>query len=635
MRYVFTAALLVAWALFLVGCGGGSDSGAASSDSNVGAPSVANAAGVAPMADMEGGEGGAPDGLPGAPTAMSGGPPGGMPYGPGGAMPGMPPEAGSDVGIAGDAAPGDASYGGDVAAIPGSESPEGTYPGIPPGAEGGPGVSGIPGPRGYGPGAGPPGGPPGGIPPGAYGPGGRPGIPAGGLAPGGAYPDGGFPGAGYPGLPGGDDGAGGTVGPGGVPGFDGVVAKPTTFDGLAKLSFQQGRERDAFQYLYAWGLTSDAGAAEVLSNYQWVPGLRRPSLAVRWGIGVHVTAPPNFSSDPSPIGTQQALGGRGSRGKYGDQEGGYGGPGAPEFPDGAGGGGDGAGGNAVTRYAGELGQKILDEFQARVGDGRFGKILKDAPAPGSSGGDGEYAGGAPAGPGGVPGFPGGDGGFPGGDLGGPGGLPGFGGRGGPPGFGGQPGIGGAAGEGAMASGLTMLGIGSEKDLREKARKNGIDVLAMFRVKVSVNRAGIIVNETELTILDASKTGAAPLHTTRPLTNVKVQQARAQNKDDGVDKELKQLFEFIDKELCVANLPEGLTPEVVKTKRVDLLAKGTYENPLPVLSEIRFYNRSKLLNDVDAVGAFSQLLGSEAAAKTLLEGKEEDRKKVVEKWTPKS
>jgi hypothetical protein len=213
------------------------------------------------------------------------------------------------------------------------------------------------------------------------------------------------------------------------------------------------------------------------------------------------------------------------------------------------------------------------------------------------------------------------------------------------GYSGQPGypgsgIGGGqqqpsgAADQLLTSGLTFLGTGTEKELVEKAKKSSIDVLGVFRIKISINKAGFIINETELAIFDVAK-GQKPLYETTPLTNVKVQQARMQNKDDGVDREVKQLFEFIDKELVVAPLPEKLTPENVKARRVDALVKGTYDNPLPVLAEIRFYHRNKLLSDDDAATAISQILSSPPAAKTLLEGKEDERKKALEKWIPRS
>lgn len=394
---------------------------------------------------------------------------------------------------------------------------------------------------------------------------------------------------------------------GGVP----VETKPVTLDGLAKLAFQQGRERDAFQFLYAWGLTTDAGAAEVLSNYQWVTGLRRPAMAVRWGVGLQITSPPNFTASPFPIGTQQALAVRGVKR---DQPGGA-------APDAAGftGGGEAPLNNEITQYSGELGQKIFAEFQTRMSDGRFGKALQNVPADGDPSVGGAYPGAAGLG-------------FSGADRSGQAFGPPAGAdmSGGVRAAGQRP---GAPAEILLSAGLTFLGTGSEKDLLERAKKSSLDVLAVFRVKLTVTRGGFTSNEIEIALIDVAK-GGKPLFETRRLENLKVQQDRMANRDDGVEKEVKKLFEYIDQNLVVSKIPEKLTADSVKTKRVDALVKVKYDNPLPVLAEIRFYNRNNFLSDEDTLAAFSQIMANDSAAKTLLEGKEDERKQAIEKWVPK-
>jgi hypothetical protein len=65
-----------------------------------------------------------------------------------------------------------------------------------------------------------------------------------------------------------------------------------------------------------------------------------------------------------------------------------------------------------------------------------------------------------------------------------------------------------------------------------------------------------------------------------------------------------------------------------------MLEAKYENPLPVLAEIRFYHHSKLLSDKDTLDAYARLLGDEEKARTLMEGSEVDRTKTLEKWLPK-
>ncbi len=101
----------------------------------------------------------------------------------------------------------------------------------------------------------------------------------------------------------------------GYPGGPGAVEEkvPDGFDGKAILAFRRGKEKDALQFLYAYALTSDAGAESLLPTMRWVSGLRQPLLAVRWGVGFVVTAPRNFNGDPKPVGSNQTIPTRGAQ----------------------------------------------------------------------------------------------------------------------------------------------------------------------------------------------------------------------------------------------------------------------------------------------------------------------------------
>ena len=44
-----------------------------------------------------------------------------------------------------------------------------------------------------------------------------------------------------------------------------------------------------------------------MSQYQWVPGLRRPALGVRWGIGIQFVGSKDAQKQPYPIGVEQKL----------------------------------------------------------------------------------------------------------------------------------------------------------------------------------------------------------------------------------------------------------------------------------------------------------------------------------------
>jgi hypothetical protein len=183
-------------------------------------------------------------------------------------------------------------------------------------------------------------------------------------------------------------------------------------------------------------------------------------------------------------------------------------------------------------------------------------------------------------------------------------------------------------------------MGTDKELLEKAKKEAIDVLAVLRVEITLNKIGIVINECQLALFDVAR--QSPLYTSIKIRNTTVELNRQSNKEDGVEKFVNALFAYVDKGdknkndngLLLSAMPE-VPPAIVKSKRVDVLAAGAYDNPLPVLAEIRFYNRQKLISDEDTQAAFVKLLGgNETAAKTLLTGSEEERKTVIEKWLPK-
>ena len=68
-------------------------------------------------------------------------------------------------------------------------------------------------------------------------------------------------------------------------------------------------------------------------------------------------------------------------------------------------------------------------------------------------------------------------------------------------------------------------------------------------------------------------------------------------------------------------------------RVSSLATAKHEMVLPVLVEIRFWQRKNLLSEDELVQAYKQLLGEEAGQQ-LATGDEETKKKIVAKWLPK-
>lgn len=442
---------------------------------------------------------------------------------------------------------------------------------------------------------------------------------------------------------------GGAGGPGlaGAPGTPGAApAAPPGFNTLAQNAFSQGREADALKFLCAYALTSDEGASEILPKIEWCNGLSQPVLAIRWGVGAVVT-PESYKSDFKPVGSNQNLPTK--KGKQGgpDAPGGGAppmpGPGGMMRPEGGlgGPGGGGAGSNAtLAQFAGELGERFVTEFQTRVQNGNFGQVLRDAPAPGSAaaGGSSGYGGGSPAGYSGgpPPGMGGGAGIGIGAGAESPMGHPSM-----PSGMGGPPGMGGGA-PGAkpvagavpqIATGLCFLGLDTQDRLLQKAAREGVQVLVLVNIKITVNRkTNLITNETSLQLINVAKK-EKPLYATGDFNNLKIQNERAANKNDGVKDEFDKLFKYIDGNLVVTAPPAAVNAANV-LGRVSTLAAAKHENVLPVLAEVRFWNRKNLLPEPEMVNAYKQLLGEEQGTQ-LATGDEAAKKKALEKLLPRS
>ena len=157
--------------------------------------------------------------------------------------------------------------------------------------------------------------------------------------------------------------------------------KPLTFADKAELAFRQGREKDGIQYLYAHALTGDdAAAKEVLGKMGWIGPLKKPAMAVRWGIAIEYTVQKGYKGSAYPVGTTQNLATKGARRRGGRRS-----------PDGgtrpATGrrwgcsrrdGGWRAGQHLLQQLTGELGQKVLQQLQQRIAKGDFGKVYASA-----------------------------------------------------------------------------------------------------------------------------------------------------------------------------------------------------------------------------------------------------------------
>ena len=401
---------------------------------------------------------------------------------------------------------------------------------------------------------------------------------------------------------------------GGMPGQQ--PAKPLTLAEKAVLAFRQGKDQDAIVYLCAHGITAEADEAkQVLAGMGWSVPLKRPTMAVRWGIAVRYVPLRGYTGSIFPIGTTQNVQVRGPASPLGG--------GQPMA------GGDMAGGQAgmaagvkshplLQQLTGELGARVLAQLQERIQRGDFGQALATlgkaaTPAAGGAGM-------------GMTGY---------GEMGGSG-------MGAEMGYGEtMPGGYGAPGQaqGALpveavplAPGIVFLGVVTPKDMRPKAEKAGVDVICLFDIVLTaIPKQQLLKNETAIQVYDLTQ--AKELFETKKLNNIQVQVERIERKSDQdpVDRELESLFAFVDSHWTVGALPASLQAEHVLNRLKVLLAEPQ-ANPLPVLAEARMYQTRGLLQDAHYLSACRKLLGDSEGSQ-LVNGSAEEKLEVIAQWLP--
>lgn len=388
---------------------------------------------------------------------------------------------------------------------------------------------------------------------------------------------------------------------------------PGSFLALAQTAMKAGKEREAIQFLCAHYAVH--GGDDLAKKMNWVDGLKRPALAVRIGIGVVFTAPPDFRGDPQPIGRMAAApagttkpGEKKPRKRFGqrtqNQQQQQTGPAAkiPNDPLGT-----------LVFFTGELGEGLLDRLDEREGPQGLGVALTELtkqPATPANAAGGVNPMNAAMLPMEIP-------------------------------MGVQAG-GETVGEGtdlrsrepqSLGPGITLLGVQpDDKALKKRAKEQGVDALIIFDVDVRPARASSLVNNsTKITLYSLAQDDS--LVTTREINNQKVADDRAKSREtDVVETEMERLFETFDKHFRMKELPAAITPERVLT-RVQNLAKQLPDNPaaLGLLAEMRFYQAKGLVSQVDIVMALQEALGEETVGKLLAAQTDQDKIDLFSTW----
>lgn len=433
---------------------------------------------------------------------------------------------------------------------------------------------------------------------------------------------------------------------------------PRTLRDQAYAAFRNGNDLQGYKLLNAHFAVVPGAKSELSQKMAWVPGLMKPAIAPRIGIGVfYEKIPLNFKGNPMPIGSpelttavdamQQAeaadtrIGASGRKKKFGR---GVRGASADMS--------EKSKGNALSNqpapqqvayYLGEYGEMFHDALLDRFENGDYGPVMQDlmrqASRPMQRGRnanqDGQSFAGNP-----------GDG-NPGDESGG--GQPG-GGRGGRDGSGSA--ISGSSGlpgltedenkprrfsskstdkEAANISQVKQLspcvlwlGMSEDRDdLTKRAEAGNCDILAVFHITLREARTGSLINNTTTLKIQNLRT-AKPLanYSPEPLINLTVETWR-QKEEKGVDpveKEVIKAIEALDAALKPAPLPEAVTAERAK-KRIDYLVSQKPEDPLPVIVEARYYSTKGLMTETEYVDAAKLLVGEAGWEKLKARAKE--------------
>ena len=380
-------------------------------------------------------------------------------------------------------------------------------------------------------------------------------------------------------------------------------APPRTLADMASRQFLGGKDVSAMKYLFAQSLVNSSDGGAVLEKYRWVSGLKRPVLAVRWGIGVQFSKKGNWTTGPKPIGVEQSIPQGRRRGDSDSSSGGNAGGGfssleSPysEFKN-----------TALDYYTGRLGSTLIDRLHMRIERSYYGDILK-AELESAATGDRDrfddedsradtsdsYGYSAPTSGGDSYGY------------------------GAPPRGGRQGGFdGGGNDDEAPADrieqimpGVTMLGVASQGELFKRAREQGVDALVIYDVKVERNiPARLIYNSTRMRFYDA--TTQKQLAVTKSLHNVNMQKLLEKDpEDDSINLEIDKIFAVADKAYRCVDFPSQIKSEHVLGRVKRILAQHD-DNPLQKLSEVRFYRSRDLLTDEQLAAAYTKITPEKA------------------------
>jgi hypothetical protein len=333
----------------------------------------------------------------------------------------------------------------------------------------------------------------------------------------------------------------------------------------------QNRGKQALAYLM--GAAVAQSNADVLGKLRWVPALKRPALAIRWGIALHEGAKPNAAR---PAGGRKP---------------------APQP----------AASAENSNWQTLVIQPLAQQLGSQIADGDYGDwsgltgVTKDVSPPAGVAAPPPVARPGPAAAGAAVTAQG-------------------------------PAIsmlGSADAEKALQlaakEGLdvVVLGLSSIKPAVNRAPEQSLLTLRLLDVASHKML-------WESRPLSDSKVQAAKQQASGGKTSGK-KTAKSKNLGDPAGDLVEELLRYAQSDLKLADMP-AITAEVAQ-KRADWLTEQESTNPLPALLELRYYQWKQLLTPEETAGYFTKILGDEKGPK-LAKGSDQERLSVVSRLLPR-
>jgi hypothetical protein len=178
--------------------------------------------------------------------------------------------------------------------------------------------------------------------------------------------------------------------------------------------------------------------------------------------------------------------------------------------------------------------------------------------------------------------------------------------------------------------LTTLCVADLQTVLKAARIHDVDVVLMFNVEDKTTRRGMKAKSVGLSVWDTWN--RREIFNQSPINYLRRENSRLDPLyRDPVERAAERFGQFVARQLRPVPLPESLKPELAG-RRVVALSKLQRDNPLPLLSEIRFYRQLDLVTVEQQLAAYQSLLGAKAGTE-LLAGSAAEKRQAIAKWIP--